>query len=68
MIRTAYAPLRDDELLTFEASRTARTDMEIELAQRLHVALGLIEDLGGELNEPSSAMPCDLPLFDVSES
>lgn len=44
MKRTSYSALPTWDLLNYALSRDIGTDMEIELAQRLQIALGMIEE------------------------
>jgi len=44
MIRTTYSLLQTRELVEFAMARDARTELEVELAQRLDLALDMIEE------------------------
>lgn len=47
MQRTVYSALASEELVEFAVHRDNATQMEIELAQRLFVAMGMLEEING---------------------
>jgi len=47
MVHTVFSPYTTEELLNFAQLRDTRTDIEVELAQRLEIALQRIEELEG---------------------
>lgn len=44
MLRTVYSTMASEDLVEFALQRDNVTQMEIELAQRLHIALGMLEE------------------------
>lgn len=48
MVRTSYSFLSTDELVHIALARDKRTEMEVELAQRLELALDKIAELEEE--------------------
>ena len=48
MQRTEYAPVGTDDLIEFTLLRDNSTTLEIELAQRLDIAMGMLEDEQGD--------------------
>jgi hypothetical protein len=48
MRRTVYSVLSSEELIDFALQRDNATDMEIELAQRLNIALDMLGAEDGE--------------------
>jgi hypothetical protein len=48
MEHTVFSPYTTEELLNFAQLRDKRTDLEVELAQRLELALQRIEELEGD--------------------
>lgn len=44
MLRTVYSHLTTEELLGFAMGRDSRSDMEVELAQRLMLAVDMMDD------------------------
>lgn len=49
MIRTSLSFLDDEELMEFALNKDDRTEMEVELAQRLMTAVDYIDELEQEL-------------------
>lgn len=47
MKRTVYSMLSSDELVDFALARDNATEMEIELAQRLGIAMAMLEEING---------------------
>lgn len=47
MKRTVYSIIASDELCEFAVLRDNATEMEIELAQRLTIALAMLEEING---------------------
>jgi hypothetical protein len=47
MQRTVYSALNSEELVDFAVQRDNATQMEIELAQRLMVAMAMLEEANG---------------------
>jgi hypothetical protein len=47
MQRTVYSALNSEELVDFAVQRDNATQMEIELAQRLMVAMAMLEEVNG---------------------
>lgn len=47
MQRTVYSALNSEELVEFAVQRDNATQMEIELAQRLLIAMAMLEDING---------------------
>lgn len=52
MKQTSFAWLDTDSLLGFVLESKGRSDLEVELAQRLELALGALEDSGVMPAEP----------------
>jgi hypothetical protein len=44
MKRTSYSCLPTDDLITYALARDSHTEMEVELAQRLMLAVSMIEE------------------------
>lgn len=44
MLRTTYSFIHTRELVQFALARDLRSEMEVELAQRLELALNMIEE------------------------
>jgi ABC-type branched-subunit amino acid transport system ATPase component len=47
MRRTIYSAMTTEELIDFALQRDNVSEMEVELAQRLYVAMGMLEDVNG---------------------
>lgn len=45
MQKTVYSPLQDNELVELALCRDTKTNLEVELAQRLQIALGMISEM-----------------------
>lgn len=53
MQRTVYSALSSDELTEYALQRDNATEMEIELAQRLFIAMGMLEEINGDARSES---------------
>lgn len=45
MKHTVFSPFTDEELMAFADNSEGRTDLEIELGQRLQIALDMLREL-----------------------
>lgn len=57
MIQTAYSIIDTDELIAFTITKSGASDLEIELAQRLTMAIDLLADYEEDEDEQDTGGP-----------
>jgi hypothetical protein len=51
MVNTSYSFMTMEELMNYTQTAPSRTELEVELAQRLEVALAMVFDLEGRIDD-----------------